>query len=591
MPRFISLLLTGCWILFSAFGVGVGRSEIVEGRLYTVSKTVNIRAARSIQAKIVGRLYPGEKFRASLEKDNWAAVFLVDDTIQDEAMALGYVYVPLMHAPADATLPEARGSPPPADEILLTLSNAHCKLLSSPDQPGLGKILPALSRISEPHFDDLPGISKRRTLRVLTTYDIPNYFISQGKGFGFEYSLLRDYERFLNQQQPSQSPGIVVAFFPIPQNKLIQSLKAGLGDVVAAGRSVVDTPPNGIEYTDPYLEDIQEMLVAHKNAPPIKTLADLSGRQVFTRQVPSHLDTLAQLNERLSALDLPPIQVVLADTFLRQIDVLEMLNAGIAQLGIIQNHSRDLWLDLFPNLRAFDITIAHTKRKLAWIVRRDSPKLKASLNAFLKKHKKGTLHGNIYFTRYFKNTQWIVNPLNANDRVRFSRYTPLFKKYGHQYDFDWMMIAAIAYQESRLNPLRRSPAGAIGLMQVLPTTARSPKVGIKNPQWLENNVHAGTKYLAILRSNHFGDPDVSEQDRINFALAAYNAGPKRIQQARLLAKDMGLDPNQWFRNVELSALQLIGNETVRYVRNVNKYYIAYSLASTLDCLKRAAVSE
>jgi membrane-bound lytic murein transglycosylase MltF len=164
----------------------------------------------------------------------------------------------------------------------------------------------------------------------------------------------------------------------------------------------------------------------------------------------------------------------------------------------------------------------------------------------------------------------------------------LFKKYGAMYGFDWMLLAAVAYQESGLNPLRRSPAGAVGMMQVMPATAKSPRIGIDNPHWLENNVHAGAKYLALLRDTYFSHPDISSQERIYFVLAAYNAGPEKIRQARSLARGMGYDPDRWFRHTELAVLKLIGQETVRYVSNVNKYYLAYSLSSTLDCLKNRA---
>jgi membrane-bound lytic murein transglycosylase MltF len=301
--------------------------------------------------------------------------------------------------------------------------------------------------------------------------------------------------------------------------------------------------------------------------------------------VGSHYEFLKRINAQLAALDLLPLEIVKADAFLKPIDVLEMLNAGIIEFSITENHLCKLWKGIFPNLEFYDPPSYESERGIAWIVRKGNPQLKTSLNNFIRDHKKGTLHGNIYFRRYFKNVRWIKNPLSADDRARFSRYTPLFKKYGARYGFDWMLIAAVAYQESGLNPLRRSPAGAVGMMQVMPATAKSPRIGIDNPHWLENNVHAGARYLALLRDTYFSDPEISSEEQIYFVLAAYNAGPGKIRQARFLAGRMGYDPNRWFHHTELGVMELIGQETVRYVSNVNKYYLAYSLSSTLDCLK------
>ncbi len=169
----------------------------------------------------------------------------------------------------------------------------------------------------------------------------------------------------------------------------------------------------------------------------------------------------------------------------------------------------------------------------------------------------------------------------------------LFKKYGKKYGFDWLFLMAVAYQESGLDNRKRSPSGAIGIMQVRPATARDRNIRIKNIHLLENNIHAGTKYLAFLRDRYFSDPSLTERDRLRLTLAAYNAGPLKIRKARLTAKRMGLNPNRWFRNVEIAVLKTIGQETVRYVSNINKYYILYKLhfenLERKKALKRQAI--
>jgi membrane-bound lytic murein transglycosylase MltF len=141
------------------------------------------------------------------------------------------------------------------------------------------------------------------------------------------------------------------------------------------------------------------------------------------------------------------------------------------------------------------------------------------------------------------------------------------------------MLAALAYQESGLDQSVRSKAGAIGVMQMLPSTAADPNVGIPDITDLENNIHAGTKYLRFIRDRYVSDPAIDSLNQTLFTFAAYNAGPARITKLREEAARTGLDANQWFGNVEHVAAKQIGRETVQYVSNISKYWVAYSLAS------------
>ncbi len=193
--------------------------------------------------------------------------------------------------------------------------------------------------------------------------------------------------------------------------------------------------------------------------------------------------------------------------------------------------------------------------------------------------------GNILFKRYYQDRTWISNPLEEQERRKLERFIALFKKYGKQYGFEWLAIAAQAYQESGLDPNRLSPRGAIGIMQILPDTAAHPPINITNIRSVENNIHAGVKYLAHLRNTYFQSSHISPEDQLNFSYAAYNLGPKRVQQLRQKAKKMGLDTNRWFYHVEQAALKFVGQEPVRYVANIHKYYIAYKLAGEVQARK------
>jgi len=206
--------------------------------------------------------------------------------------------------------------------------------------------------------------------------------------------------------------------------------------------------------------------------------------------------------------------------------------------------------------------------------------LKAFLSDFAQEHRQGTLLGNIVLQRYLSSADYIVNP--AAHRVRFDEVYPIFEEFAPQYDFDPLMLVAQAYQESGLDQSSVSRAGAVGIMQLLPSTAADPNVGIPDISRVEDNVHAGTKYLRFLLDRYFADEPLEPLDEHLFGFASYNAGAARVARLRAEAAEQGLDPDVWFRNVELIAARRIGRETVQYVSNIYKYYLAYSRIEELE---------
>ena len=209
----------------------------------------------------------------------------------------------------------------------------------------------------------------------------------------------------------------------------------------------------------------------------------------------------------------------------------------------------------------------------------------------MEKNKKGTLLGNILFKRYLQNTQWVRNAYSKEDMERFDQTVALFQKYSDQYDFDWLMIAALAYQESRIDQSKRSHVGAIGVMQLLPSTAKDPNVNIPKIEELESNIHAGAKYLRFLNDRYFEKEPMDKLNKVLFTFASYNAGPARVARLRKEAKEKGLDPNVWFRSVEIIAAKRIGRETVAYVSNIYKYYTAYKLIARKLTKKEQLIKE
>jgi membrane-bound lytic murein transglycosylase MltF len=423
---------------------------------------------------------------------------------------------------------------------------------------------------------------KARLVRVLVSYSQTNFFIDAGRPRGLECELFLQYEKFLNARVSKRALATHVVFVPVPFEQLLPSLLEGKGDVAAAGLTVTPERLKQVDFAAPYLTGVDEIIVASKAAKPLRTLDDLAGLQIHVAQASSYAQHLRQLNQSLVQRGKRPAAIRHRGGSLETEGLLEMVNAGVFHLTVADRHIAKLWASVLKDIVLRHDLKIHTGSRIAWAVRKNNPKLKASLSAFAKKNKKGTLIGNILFRRYYQNTKWIRNPLSKAERAKLNRLASLFKKYGKRYGFDWLLLAAQAYQESGLNPNARSRAGAVGIMQLLPSTAKD--MGIADVRNVESNIHAGVKYMAYLRKRFFNEKAVSPAAKRDFSLAAYNAGPNRVGRWRRKAATRRLDPNHWFHHVERIALAEVGQETVRYVGNINKYYLAYRLA--FDIVRR-----
>jgi len=424
---------------------------------------------------------------------------------------------------------------------------------------------------------DLSEMREARMIRALVTYNKTGFFLDGGAVHGFEVELLKQYEKFLNEGVKKENERIHIFVIPVAFKDLGQALRGGLGDLVAAGATVTPFRQEYVNFSIPYLKNIDELVVSHASAGDINSIKDLAGRKVHVLTGSSYAGHLAELNARFENQGLAPVEIVEPGAYLQTEDILEMVSAGIVKLAIADSHLADAWAQVLPNLRVHHDVSINSGGEIAWAVRKENPELLESLNTFLREHRKGTLLGNIFFKRYFQDTKWIGNPLAEGERKKLQDLLEVFARYSDEHGFDWAAIAAQGYQESRLDQNVRSAAGAIGIMQLLPSTAADPNVGIPDISTIENNVKAGVKYMAFLRDRYFSDPAIPPEDQVYFAFAAYNAGPARVRQLRDKASTMGLDPNRWFDNVERAAMIVVGRETVRYVANIYKYYVAYRL--------------
>jgi len=428
------------------------------------------------------------------------------------------------------------------------------------------------------HLGDLDALAERNVIRALVTYSKTNYFLDGATQRGATYEGLQEFRAFVNEQLGRKTLKVDVVIIPVTRDELIPALTQGLGDIAAANLTITPERLEEVDFSQPFASGVRELVITGPAGPELSSLDDLAGAEVHVRRSSSYWESLETLNADLLQRGLEPVQMVPAEEFLEDEDLLEMVNAGLIPTVIVDSHKASLWQQVFDRIVVHEDLAVRTGGQIAWAFRKASPQLRDTVNAFVRKHKQGTLLGNIIIKRYFQNTRWVRNALADEDRKRFEATVELFRKYGEKYGFDHVMLAALAYQESGIDQSKRSHAGAVGVMQIKPSTAADPNVGIPNVEELEANIHAGTKYLDFLRDRYFSDEAVDKIDRMLFTFAAYNAGPARVRRLRAEAESMDLDPNRWFNNVEVVAARRIGRETVRYVSNISKYYVAYTLA-------------
>ncbi len=434
---------------------------------------------------------------------------------------------------------------------------------------------PLDTHLSKKMTQDLDGILNRKYLRVLTTINKTNFYLSDGRLVGYEYSLLKEYEKYLNRRVKKNELKTVVEFVPVARDQLIPKLEAGYGDIAAAGLTITTDRLKTIDFTVPYLDDVDEIVVSPKGGFAPGNKYDLSGERVWVRQSSSYYESLQTLNNELRDQGQNKVKLTLVDENIETETLLEMVNSGAIAATVADSHIAMIWSKVLSNIELHPKAQLRTGARIAWGVRKDNPKLKNSLNTFLKKIKKGSFLGNIYFNRYYDNAESLKNPGGSENLEQVKKYKSLIQQYAKQYQFDWLLIVAVIFQESGFDHTQISHRGAVGLMQVLPSTANDKNINISKINLPENNIHAGVKYLAFLRNRYFSDKTIEESDRVRMILAAYNAGPAKIRKARALTRKMGLNRNKWFRNVEIGTLRLVGQEPVKYVSNINKYYILY----------------
>lgn len=447
-----------------------------------------------------------------------------------------------------------------------------------------------LSLANKPWTGDFDAMLKRHAIRFLVPYSRTLYFVDKGRERGIAAELARDFERYVNKKYAAQlnKRPLTVFLIPTTRDKLLTGLVAGAGDISAGNLTATDERLKIVDFIAPRdRKPVRELVVTGPKSPSLSTLDDLSGKQVYVRKSSSYYESLSALNERFRKSGKPPVNITLLPDALEDEDAMEMVNAGLLGIIIVDDWKARLWAQVLPRLKVRDDLAVSAGGYIGWAIRKNSPQLQAALNDFYLNYLKKQGVAEYILAQYMKRIKQIHNNGGDAEQKRFDATLMLFQKYGSQYDFDPLMLAAQGFQESQLNQSARSHVGAIGIMQLMPATGKEMDVG--SISVAESNVHAGAKYLDTLMTKYFSDAHFSTSDRSLFAFASYNAGPANIAKMRKIAAERGLDPDKWFNNVEIVVAEKIGMETTTYVRNIFKYYAAYRLVVDAQAARQKAV--
>jgi membrane-bound lytic murein transglycosylase MltF len=424
---------------------------------------------------------------------------------------------------------------------------------------------------------DLDDMVKNRAIRALLIVNPIGFFYQQGRPQGIQYEALQEFEKFVNQKEKTGKLPVRVVFLPMRPDQLEPALMEGLGDIIAQGIVITPEREQRAAFSLPIQKDVPQVVVTGPALANATSFDDLAGKDIYVNPLTTYYENLKKLSDAQQKAGKPPLNIKAADNNLYDDDLIQMVNAGLIPATVTNKNRADLWAQVLPNIKSNANLIVAPGTDLAWVMRKNNPQFKQLVDEFVSTHAVGTSFGNTLLRRYLQNTKWIKNSTSKEELEKFEANLEFFKKYAGEYNFDYLMLAAQGYQESLLDQSKKSHVGAVGIMQVMPKLAAANPINVPNINDADGNIHAGVKMMRNIADTYFNDPGIDPLNKTLFTFASYNAGPNRIVRLRNKAKDDGLDPNKWFGNVELEVAKDVGQETVTYVSNIYKYYVAYKL--------------
>ncbi len=418
------------------------------------------------------------------------------------------------------------------------------------------------------YTDDFPSLKKKKRLRMLTRNNVTTYFLHRGTQLGYEYELIKKFA-----DEHDMLLEIVVA--PTHAD-LIPWLEQGKGDLIAAAMTITPERSRRVNFTRPYL-DVEEMIVTRAADSTLHSIGDLAGRRIAVRESSAFWETLTSMADSLPA----GVEFEIVPEDIETERILAGVEDGTYDVTVADSHLLDIEITYGRKLRG---AVRLKSSSLGWAVRSNNPALQAALDGYLRREHRG-LFANMMFRRYFVDRKFVEKAhgdFRSDVSGIISPFDDLARMHAEQFELDWRLLVSVMYQESRFDPKKRSWAGARGLMQIMPATAR--ELGVADPHHPEQSIEGGARYLRRLLERF--DPKLPLATRIRFALASYNAGIGHVQDARRLARRKGWNPDVWTGNVERALLLLQkpayyekarfgycrGSETVKYVRSVERRY-------------------
>jgi len=298
-------------------------------------------------------------------------------------------------------------------------------------------------------------------------------------------------ETELNKKFKTKKMRVHVLYVPVARDQIIPALLEGRGDVAMANLTITPERLKQVDFTNPTTANVSEIVVTGPGAAPIASVQDLAGKEVYIRKSSSFFESIEQLNAEFAKDGKPPVKIRLAPETLETEDILEMVNAGLVTMTIADAHIAVFWKQIFPKLTLHPDVAVRTGGEIGWMLRKDSPQLKAELNAMIARYPEGSARRNVLLQKYFKSTKWAKEATNEEEIAKFDRTIAFFRAYGDRYDMDYLLMVAQGYQESQLNQEAKSSVGAIGVMQVMPATGKEMKVG--DITQVDPNIQAGVK--------------------------------------------------------------------------------------------------
>lgn len=475
--------------------------------------------------------------------------------------------------------------------VALVLLWAACPVLGQAPSPGEQELAaPApvrqLAVKNKPWTGDLDKLLERRMIRVLVPYSRTLYYTDKGRERGMTADSVREFEMYLNQKYKTGKRPVTVYLVPTTRDKLLPNVASGLGDIAAGNLTATEERQRTVDFVLQEERISREVVVTGAKAPRVDSLDDLGGKTVHVRESSSYYESLVALNERNRQAGKPEVVLRLVPDALEDEDMMEMANAGLIDVLIVDDWKAKIWAQILPRIAVHPDLSVRDGGRIGWAIRKESPLLTAALQDFHANFARKRASYEYRLAQAMRRVKQIQDPTGSADWQRFEELIALFRRYGDRYRFDPLMLVAQGYQESRLDQSAKSHVGAIGVMQLMPATGAEMKVG--DVHTVESNIHAGVKYMDKLMTTFFPDANFSEGNRPLFAFAAYNAGPGNIAKMRREARRRELDPDKWFNNVEIVVAEKIGAETTTYVRNIYKYYVTYKLTLEMEETQRKA---